>query len=94
MRPVLAGKDGLHLNINQVRHCLEFVAKAAKVKHGVHVLRHTFCSRLAACGATTKEIQELAGHKNLTTTERYMHLAAGGRERAIALLNSPRNLEQ
>jgi integrase len=34
----------------------------------LHILRHTFCSRLAIRGATTKAIQELAGHVSLTTT--------------------------
>ena len=66
------------------------MAKAANVHHGVHILRHTFCSRLAMSGATTKEIQELAGHQSITTTERYMHLAKGRRGRAIALLNIAR----
>lgn len=28
-----------------------------------------------------------AGHESILTTERYMHLSAGSRERAIALLN-------
>jgi len=40
----------------------------------LHILRHTFCSRLAARGATAMEIKELAGHADLTTTMRYMHL--------------------
>src|SRR5438445_5096896 len=38
----------------------------------LHILRHTFCSRLAIRAATTKAIQELAGHVSLTTTQRYM----------------------
>jgi hypothetical protein len=34
-----------------------------------------------------KAIQELAGHEDLTTTLRYMHLSPSARESAIALLN-------
>jgi site-specific recombinase XerD len=40
-----------------------------------HVLRHTFCSQLAIKGANARSIQKLAGHADLNTTMRYMHLA-------------------
>jgi site-specific recombinase XerD len=56
----------------------------------LHILRHTFCSHLAMRGATALSIQKLAGHKNLQTTPRYMHLAEGETDRAIRLLNGPR----
>jgi integrase len=46
-----------------------------KVTRGIHLLRHTFCSRLAMAGAPAKAIQELAGHQNLSTTQRYMRLS-------------------
>jgi hypothetical protein len=38
-------------------------------------------------GAPAKAIQELAGHADLTTTMRYMHLSPAARQDAIALLN-------
>jgi len=38
-------------------------------------------------GAPAKAIQELAGHQNLGTTFRYMHLSPAARESAIRLLN-------
>jgi Phage integrase family len=52
-----------------------------------HILRHTFCSHLAMQGATAKAIQELAGHQDLTTTQRYMHLSPGNKDAAIRLLD-------
>jgi integrase len=54
---------------------------------GLHILRHTFCSHLAMRGAPVKAIQELAGHKDLTTTMRYMHLSPETRDAAIRLLD-------
>ncbi|MEZ4383375.1 MAG: site-specific integrase [Nannocystaceae bacterium] len=54
---------------------------------GTHILRHTFCSRLAARGATPKAIQELAGHASSSTTDRYMHLAPSALRTAVALLD-------
>jgi len=56
---------------------------------GVHVLRHTFCSHLAMRGAPARAIQELAGHADLTTTQRYMHLSPAAIEGAIRLLDQP-----
>jgi integrase len=58
-----------------------------RVTGGIHILRHTFCSRLAMLGAPTKAIQELAGHQNLTTTQRYMHLSPAAKSAAIELLD-------
>ena len=60
---------------------------AKKGGRKVHILRHTFCSHLAMRGATAVQIQELAGHADLKTTQMYMHLAAGHADQAIALLN-------
>ena len=38
-------------------------------------------------GASAKAIQELAGHKDLTTTQMYMHLSPAALEDAIRLLD-------
>ena len=51
---------------------------------GPHMLRHTFCSHLAMRGAPARAIQEAAGHQDLVTTQRYMHLSRRGRERDSA----------
>jgi integrase len=41
----------------------------------MHMLRHTFCSRLAQRGVPLLTIQKLAGHKTIQMTMRYSHLA-------------------
>ena len=53
------------------------------------LLRRTFCSHLAMRGAPARAIQELAGHQNLTTTQRYMHLSPAALDGAIRLLERP-----
>jgi hypothetical protein len=63
--------------------------RAQLAKSGVHRLRHTFCSHLAMRGAPASAIQNLAGHQDLTTTQRYMHLSPAAIESAIRLLDSP-----
>ena len=63
--------------------------KAGVAVSGAHRLRHTFCSHLAMRGAPERAIQELAGHQDLITTQRYMHLSAAAIEGAIRLLEQP-----
>lgn len=54
----------------------------------IHVLPHTFCSHLAMQGEPARAIQELAGHKDLSTTQRYMHLSPAATFNAIRLLDA------
>jgi site-specific recombinase XerD len=71
----------------------ELVARAARRvnlrNNGPHMLRHTFCSHLAMRGAATRAIQELAGHQDIGTTQRYMHLSPAAIRSAIDLLEQP-----
>lgn len=51
-----------------------------------HTLRHTYCSRLAQRGVRVEVIQALAGHKQITVTQRYAKLAPINLKEAIAVL--------
>ncbi|TVZ39414.1 site-specific recombinase XerD [Alteromonadaceae bacterium 2753L.S.0a.02] len=48
-----------------------------------HVLRHTFASHHVINGGGLKELQELLGHKHITTTMRYAHLAHGSLKQCL-----------
>jgi site-specific recombinase XerD len=52
----------------------------------LHVLRHTFCTRLCAAGVDIRTIQGLAGHKDIETTMRYTHLVDASAHSAIRSL--------
>jgi len=62
--------------------------RANMVEDGrVHILRHTFCSRLAMLDVPAMSIKELAGHANLQTTQRYLHLSSKAKGTAIRALD-------
>jgi integrase len=86
---VLCQSDGKPLSHQMTRYRAWRAARRANLKKGVHILRHTFCSHLAMRGAPLKAIQELAGHCELGTTQRYMHLSPATLDSAIRLLDRP-----
>jgi integrase len=86
-RFVFCDQDGTPLNEKNIGDHVDHAARAAQLQHrGIHILRHTFCSRLAMRGASARSIQELAGHADLKTTQRYMHLSPMALDTAIQLL--------
>jgi site-specific recombinase XerD len=89
---VLYRDNGSPITPKKIRMWIEQVERRAglPITGAVHILRHTFCSHLAMKGAPVRVIQELAGHSDLTTTLRYMHLAKGATHAAIELLNKAR----
>lgn len=81
--------QGRSLTKKMAQRALERVCKRAGLRRvGWHCLRHSFCSHLAMRGAPPKAIQELAGHRSINTTMRYMHLAPESLINAIQLLNN------
>jgi integrase len=62
--------------------------KRAKIKDfRFHDLRHTFASHLVMAGVDITTIKELLGHKTLTMTLRYAHLAPSHKVKAVNILD-------
>ncbi len=67
-----------YFSMNYDLACKEWHQVRSRIGMGkgdiLHAMRHTFCSRLSQNGSDLRTIQELAGHKDLATTQRYTHL--------------------
>jgi integrase/recombinase XerD len=53
-----------------------------KKKLSTHTFRHTLASEMLKAGADLRHIQELLGHENLTTTQRYLHVVKADLKKA------------
>jgi integrase len=80
--------NGRKVSLTTLQSWLETASRRAALtpSRDIHKLRHTFCSHLAMRGATANAIKELAGHADLSTTQRYMHLSPAHKTEAIGLL--------
>lgn len=77
-KPLEGDKTGesLRLTARSVQRLVEKYVKKARlpIKITPHGLRHSFATDLLTGGADLRAIQELLGHKNVSTTQIYTHI--------------------
>jgi len=77
------------------RYWFEPALKKAKVRNFTwHCLRHTFASRLVMNGENLRTVQELLGHKQISMTVRYSHLAPQHQLAAVERLAAASSVPQ
>jgi integrase len=71
-----------------VRRSFETAVRKSKIEDfRFHDLRHTFASNLVMEGVDIMTVKELMGHKDLTMTLRYSHLAPNYKTKAVNILD-------
>lgn len=68
--------EKLRLTTRSIQRMIEKYGRKAKLPIRVtpHVLRHSFATDLLSQGAGLREVQEMLGHKNISTTQIYTHV--------------------
>lgn len=87
--PLFLSRKGKALSRAWIWSRIRFYAKQAGIHKNVspHSLRHSFASHLLENGADLRLIQELLGHEDIATTDRYTHIAGPKLQQAFNLFH-------
>ena len=88
--PLFLSKRSRRIVNASIWHLVKKYLKQAQIQKSrlsPHTLRHTFAATLLKNGENIFTIKELLSHRNLHTTERYLHINSEDLKRAVGKIN-------
>lgn len=83
---VLGDEDGKRPSLAVMSAYFQKIARKAKLRGSLHILRHTFASHLVQAGESLKVVKDLLGHSSMETTEIYAELSPDNIDQAAMRL--------
>ena len=74
---IFLSKRGKYLSRVSIFNIVKELAEKAQIKKNIspHTFRHSFATELIERGANLRAVQEMLGHKSITTTQLYTHIS-------------------
>jgi site-specific recombinase XerD len=74
--PITSDGEEMRLTVRSVQRIVDKYCRKAHlpIKVSPHGIRHSFATDLLINGAGLRDVQEMLGHKNISTTQIYTHV--------------------